>query len=279
MSPKAPDKIRTFLVRSFYQFRSLTGNEVKTLQKEYQGLGAKLELSGTVLLAEEGCNGTIAGSVESVEAFFRVLQSEFPEIKGQDSHCQAQPFNRWKVPIKKQIVQARDAELQPSCNFDGQKSPQEWDEVRHLVRRGKAQMIDVRNTYEVEIGTFPEAIDPGTNTFKQFSDFLDQEVGISLQPELPTAIFCTGGIRCEKARMDLERRGFSQVLQLKGGILRYLKTAKEPGFEGECFVFDDRVALDSDLEPTTAYQICPRCSGPCPTDGTEHDCSKGRVRP
>ena len=241
--------------------------------------GLKLNLKGTVLLSEEGCNGTIAGSQTDVEAFFRVLQDRFHGLSGQDSISHFQPFKRWKVPLKKQIVQAKDSELKPEENFSGQVKARDWDALRTLVGEGKAQMIDVRNTYEIEIGTFPEAIDPRTNTFKEFSDYLDSEVGQSLDPALPTAIFCTGGIRCEKARVDLERRGFSEVLQLKGGILTYLRDSEDQGFQGECFVFDDRVAVTQDLAPTETYEICQKCGGPSSKSGEQHDCRTGRVIP
>jgi UPF0176 protein len=166
--------------------------------------------------------------------------------------------------------------LSPAAEFQDQLDADQWDQLREQVREGKAQMLDVRNDYEVSIGTFPEARDPGTATFKEFSDFLDREVGSSLDPSLPTAIFCTGGIRCEKARLDLERRGFSQVLQLQGGILGYLKEKPEGGFQGECFVFDERVALDRHLQPTTTYHRCPGCGDPWPRDGGPHGCQEPR---
>lgn len=241
--------------------------------------GEEHSILGSILLAEEGCNATISGSVDNVSAFFQVIEQEFPGILYQDSLSETDPFQHWKVPIKQQIVVALHPERSPQSNFDGQMTPQRWDEIRAQVRSGEAQMIDVRNQYEVKLGTFPEAIDPGTTTFKDFSHYLDREVGRSLDPEKPTAIFCTGGIRCEKARVDLEQRGFSQVLQLKGGIIGYLSNPGEAGFEGECFVFDDRVALDRDLRPTQKYTICRACGGPAPIEGDEHDCSNGRRTP
>lgn len=265
------------MVRTFYQFKSLSEESVQALHEILTKRGLELDLLGSVLLSTEGCNGTISGAPQDLDVFFREMQEHFPGLKGQDSFTELPPFGRWKVPIKKQIVQARDAELRPHSNFEGQKSPGEWDEVRELVRQGQAQMIDVRNRYEVQIGTFPEAIDPDTNTFKEFSDYLDREVGESLDPNLPTAIFCTGGIRCEKARMDLSRRGFDRVLQLKGGILGYFKESREQGFDGECFVFDERVAVDADLKPSQSFVLCKKCGGPKPKDGGVHDCQNGRV--
>ena len=267
------------LVRTFYQFQTLAEDAVQELHENLTRRGLELGLLGSILISTEGCNGTISGQPDKLEQFFQELREHFPGLKGQDSFCEVSPFGRWKVPIKKQIVQARDPELRPVSNHDGQVTPKQWDEVRSLVREGQAQMIDVRNRYEVGIGTFPEAIDPDTNTFKEFSNYLEQEVGKSLDPELPTAIFCTGGIRCEKARMDLERHGFDNVLQLKGGILGYFKQSEEQGFQGECFVFDDRVAVTADLEPSASYELCKVCGGPKPKDGGPHDCNNGRRVP
>lgn len=271
-----PEPDKPFLVKTFYRFTTIEEEALGALQAELNELGLQHGLVGSLLLSTEGCNATVAGAPDKVEAFMESLQAHFPGLQGQDSYTAEQPFKRWKVPLKKQIVQARDTELRPSLNHEGQLQAQDWDDLRHRVQEGKAQMIDVRNRYEVAIGTFPEAIDPDTNTFKEFSDYLDREVGQSLDPQLPTAIFCTGGIRCEKARMDLERRGFQDVFQLKGGILGYFRNSEEQAFEGECFVFDERVAVDSKLQPSQKYELCSVCGGPKPIDGSAHDCSNGR---
>jgi UPF0176 protein len=268
--------VKPVLVRTFYRFTKIEVDRLKPIQEHLTKLGVEFEIRGSLLLSEEGCNATISGAPEMVEQFFTRLQDIFPGLTGQDSFTDVSPFERWKVPLKKQIVQALDPTLKPVANHSDQTTPQKWNEVRNLVRQGRAQMIDVRNRYEVRIGTFPEAIDPDTNTFKEFSGFLDREVGRRLDPDLPTAIFCTGGIRCEKARVDLERRGFREVLQLKGGILSYLKESTEEGFEGECFVFDERIAVDKNLCPSRVFELCPTCGGPSPKDGGVHDCSNGR---
>ena len=279
MGKSAPPQPEVFTVRTFYQFQKLPADRLKPLQELIVSAGQEHSILGSILLAEEGCNATISGSASNVEAFFKVIEQEFPGILFQDSLSESNPFQHWKVPIKKQIVAALHPERTPETNFQGQMTPQRWDEIRAQVRNGEAQMIDVRNRYEVSLGTFPEAIDPDTTTFKEFSHYLDREVGRSLDPDKPTAIFCTGGIRCEKARVDLEQRGFTQVLQLTGGIIGYLSTPREAGFEGECFVFDDRVALDAELRPTQNYTICKACGGPAPTGGGGHDCNNGRRTP
>lgn len=272
MTPPVQSDQEQVLVRTFYRFTDLPEDRLPELREQYLELGKELALKGSVLLSSEGCNGTVAGSSQGVTRLFEVMGEAFPQLGGQDSHTDSLPFQRWKVQIRQQIVSARDQDLRPNCNFEGQKTPKEWDEVRRLVREGTAQMVDVRNSYEVALGTFPEAIDPGTETFKEFSDYLDLEVGKSLNPDTPTAIFCTGGIRCEKARMDLERRGFKSVWQLKGGILNYLKEKPGAGFDGECFVFDERVSVDQQLQPSQLFELCRGCGQPIEKSGKGHHC-------
>ncbi len=272
--PKAGKEI---LVRAFYRFTFVDFPRVQELKDRLDEVAEQHSLGGSILLSSEGCNGTIAGLPSAIEAAFEVLRQVYPDLRGQDSWHSRIPFGRWKVLLKDQIVAARDKELSPNSNYDGQLDPESWDKACEMARRGEAQMIDVRNHYEVAIGTFPEAIDPGTATFKEFSDYLDREVGQSLDPEKPTAIFCTGGIRCEKARMDLERRGFQNILQLHGGILGYLKAKPKGGFQGECFVFDERVALDADLAPSQIYDRCPGCGDPWPR-GESHNCRPKRTQ-
>lgn len=271
MSSVVPSAEQQILVRTFYRFSPITSERVDSLRSNLEEAGLREGMRGSILLSEEGCNGTVAGRPSSVEAIFEILRADFPGLGGQDSWNDGLPFARWKVLRKEQIVAARDLELSPSGNHTDQVHAERWDEVRAMVREGRAQMLDVRNDYEVSIGTFPEARDPGTTTFKEFSDFLDREVGTTLDPEMPTAIFCTGGIRCEKARIDLERRGFSQIVQLHGGILGYLKEKPDGGFQGECFVFDERIALDHQLQPTAIYERCPECGDPWPRDQLPHE--------
>ena len=277
MEESVPSSKKRFLVRTFYLFTPLSAVRIADLSERLQSQGDRLELSGALILAPEGLNATIAGEGPAIEAFFNTLRNEFPILTHHDSPCDFHPFKRWKVLQRQKLVQSRDPALRPDENQQGQKSPEEWDEVRRMVREGKAQMIDVRNAYEIQIGTFAEARDPGTSSFKEFSDFLDREVGQTLDPNLPTAIFCTGGIRCEKARIDMEQRGFDKVWQLKGGILNYLKEGAEVGFQGECFVFDLRVAVDQNLAPTSTYKCCPVCGGATPIDGQQHQCTRKEV--
>ncbi len=234
------------LVRTFYRFAELPVEQLPAFRSELFDLGTELGLRGSLLLSTEGCNATISGRPEAVRSLCDRLLLDFPGMGWQDSWADSPPFKRWKVQVREQIVAARDPSVRPQANYGDQKSPTEWDQIRRMARLGEAQMLDVRNQYEVEVGTFPEARDPQTETFKQFSDFLDREVGHSLDPDKPTAIFCTGGIRCEKARAELEARGFRTVWQLQGGILNYLRERPNGGFQGSCFVFDERRQVSSD---------------------------------
>lgn len=274
MAEGVPSSPKRFLVRTFYLFVSLSEGQRNELRRTYQPLGEDFELSGALLLSPEGLNATIAGREESVRSFFACLRNEFPALSHQDSFSQFDPFKRWKVLHRKWLVPSPH---HPSTNFGADKSPREWDDIRRMVREQKAQMIDVRNAYEIQIGTFPEALNPETSSFKEFGEALDGRLGESLDPALPTAIFCTGGIRCEKARLLLRERGFHDVWPLKGGILNYLKEDTEDGFQGECFVFDLRVAVDRRLSPTNRYKTCPTCGGATPIDGERHKCTREEV--
>ena len=167
------------------------------LERYYRPLGKSLDLCGALLLAPEGLNATIAGTPEAVNSFFQDLVTRFPALKASDTSSEREPFKKWKVLQRRRLVDSGCDTPPPPSNKNGQKSPREWDEILALVRKGEAQMIDVRNAYEIQLGTFPEATNPNTSTFKEFAGYLDAEVGSGLDPNLPTAIFCTGGIRCE----------------------------------------------------------------------------------
>lgn len=274
MAESVPSFPSRFLVRTFYQFTPLEPIRLSELATCYHSLGRKLGISGAVILAPEGINSSIAGPAQEVMDFFQRLELDFPGLCPQDSWSQVAPFKRWRVLRRPRLVPSFEC---PTANFEKQKTPSEWDQIRRLVRSGKAQMIDVRNTYEIQIGTFPEALNPETASYQEFAKYLERETGHSLDPKLPTAIFCTGGIRCEKARLELEARGFSEVWSLKGGILNYLKEEGREGFQGECFVFDLRVALDRHLSPTTQYKPCVFCGGATPKQGERHLCTRRKV--
>ena len=164
------------------------------------------------------------------------------------------PFRRWKVVQRRETVTS--GPIGQSGSPARHLSPQEWHE---MLQRPDVMLLDVRNDYEIRLGTFRGAIDPQTSSFTQFADYVAR---LEVPKDQPILTFCTGGIRCEKAAPYLKAQGFSEVYQLDGGILNYMEHYPNGNFEGECFVFDDRVALDQNLQPSASYRRCPECGQP-----------------
>ena len=230
---------------AFYRFFSLP--HYAELRAPLLERGAALDLRGSILLASEGVNGTISGSREGLEEVLRLIadlgETSFLEPKW--SYCDAQPFARWKVRLKKEIVALKTLDADPLAFPGHYATPQEWNE---LLGRDDVTVIDVRNSFELGYGTFPGAVDPETRGFREFTSFARERL---TDKSKPIAMFCTGGIRCEKAAAYLAANGYQDVVQLKGGILGYLEHVQpeENRWQGSCFVFDERVALGPDLKP------------------------------
>jgi UPF0176 protein len=246
-------------VVSFYRFLDL--DDPKTICGSLQSLCDERGLLGTILVAAEGINGTIAGSRDAVEAVFAwlevVLALDEP-IEARWTDATEAPFRRMRVRLKKEIVTLGRPDIRPQQSTGRHVSPDEWNE---LLDNPHTLVIDTRNHYEVEIGTFPNAIDPGTDSFREFPDFAGRLP--ESDRDRPLAMFCTGGIRCEKASALMLELGFKDVNQLQGGILNYLERVGEADnrWKGECFVFDSRVAVDSDLAEG-GYVQCHACRRP-----------------
>ena len=217
--------------------------------------GERHSLKGTVLIAGEGINFSLAGSRSALEHWLEWvgagLGCRSPVLNRQV--LSGEPFRRLKVRVRDEIV-TFDATIRPERGRHV--PPDAWNE---LIARDDVQVVDTRNEYEVRIGTFAEAENPGTDSFTEFKDYCRR----SLDPGRPVAMFCTGGIRCEKAGAWLEQQGFNAVYQLEGGILRYLAETPPAAsrWRGECFVFDDRVSVDSSLRPTGRI-VCRGCRRP-----------------
>ncbi|XSC45202.1 rhodanese-related sulfurtransferase [Bradyrhizobium sp. RDT10] len=235
-------------VAAFYQFAALP--DFRELREPLRALGAGLTLKGSVLLAHEGINGTVAGSDEGIDAFVRELQQgalfggRLDDLDLKFSSASAMPFQRLKIRLKKEIVTLGDTAVDPTRQVGTYVEPSDWNE---LIAAPGTLLIDTRNAFEVAMGTFEGAIDPGIKSFGQFKEFAAQQLGPAKHKRI--AMFCTGGIRCEKASAYLLARGFDEVYHLKGGILRYLEGVPETQsrWRGECFVFDERVALGHGL--------------------------------
>jgi UPF0176 protein len=237
----------SYKVAAFYQFAFLP--EFRDLREPLRALCSDLQLRGSVLLAHEGINGTLAGSPEAIDRFVAALRHEVLDgrlgrLELKISSAAVMPFGRLKVRLKKEIVTFGDATADPTRQVGVYVQPKDWND---LIAAPDTILIDTRNAFEVAIGTFEGAIDPSIASFGQFKDFAARQLDPKRDRKI--AMFCTGGIRCEKASSYLLSQGFAEVYHLKGGILNYLEhvTERESRWRGECFVFDDRVALGHGL--------------------------------
>lgn len=246
------------VVAAMYRFVNLPDYE--SLRQPLLDFCMSQEIKGTLLLAAEGINGTVAGSraaIDNLLAYFRE-DERLADIDHKESLNEEMPFYRMKVKLKKEIVTMGVEGIDPNQVVGTYVKPNEWNE---LIRDPDVTVVDTRNYYEVAIGTFKGASDPYTTTFREFPQY----VADNLVPEKhkKVAMFCTGGIRCEKSTAFLKDQGFEEVYHLHGGILKYLEDVpkEESLWEGECFVFDNRVAVNHDLEKGS-YDQCHGCRHP-----------------
>src|SRR6202163_2587648 len=235
-------------VAAFYQFAALP--DFRELREPLRAICAGLKLKGSVLLAHEGINGTLAGQPEAIAALVEELQcgdlfgGRLDNLELKFSQSAAMPFQRLKIRLKKEIVTLGDPTADPTRQVGIYVDPADWND---LIAAPDTLVIDTRNAFEVAMGTFAGAIDPGIKSFGQFKEFAARHLDPAKHRKV--AMFCTGGICCEKASAYLKSRGFAEVYHLKGGILKYLESVPEAQsrWRGECFVLDDRVALVHDL--------------------------------
>lgn len=240
-------------VAAFYQF--IPVSHPQALQKTLKDLCQQHHIKGTVLLALEGINGTVAGSVEAIRFFRFFLQDHFDALEYKESWADEMPFHRLKVLVKKEIVTLGMPQVHPSQVVGTYVAPHEWNA---LISDPNVLVIDTRNDYEIQIGTFQGAVNPKTQSFTEFPNFVQ-----GLGEHRKVALFCTGGIRCEKASSYMLSQGFDQVYHLKGGILNYLETVPPETslWQGECFVFDGRVSLGHGLA-LGEHALCHGCRQP-----------------
>jgi UPF0176 protein len=237
-----------FKVAAFYQFVALP--DFRELREPLRAFCAGLGLKGSVLLAAEGINGTLAGSEDGIAAVVAELShgalfgGRLDNLELKFSRSQAMPFGRMKVRLKKEIVTLGDKAADPTQQVGIYVEPSDWNA---LIAAPDTLVIDTRNAFEVAMGTFDGAIDPKIASFGQFREFVAQQLDPAVHRKI--AMFCTGGIRCEKASALLLAQGFAEVYHLKGGILKYLEEVPETEsrWRGKCFVFDERVALGHGL--------------------------------
>ncbi len=241
-------EISDFVIVTFYKFTKLP--HYQTLKGSLLNICYKHNIKGTILIAEEGINATITGSRQAIE-FFQNTIEKLQGLSGIDtykySYCEFQPFKRMKVRLKKQIVTFNsNCFFDPTIDVGTYLNSDQWDE---LLKENDVVIIDTRNHYEVVFGTFKNALNPQTNNFSELVEWT------SNHPELKdkskkVAMFCTGGIRCEKSSSYMKKIGYENVYHLKGGILQYIedRIGQNSLWEGYCFVFDDRIALDKNLK-------------------------------
>tara|TARA_B110000858_G_scaffold86921_1_gene100454 strand:- start:8076 stop:9005 length:930 start_codon:yes stop_codon:yes gene_type:complete len=245
-------------IYTFYRFKKFTS--IKSIKiKLDKSLKNKLIL-GTVLIANEGINGTISGTEKDLNDFISLIKQilKIKKLSIKISKNNFIPFYRLKIRIKKEIVTLGDKTINPEKITGKYIDPKKWDRI---VNNKKYIIIDTRNDYEISIGTFVNAINPKTKSFREFPKFIEN---LNIKKNQPIAMFCTGGIRCEKASSFLIKNGFKDISQLDGGILNYLEVKKNNkinSWKGECFVFDNRVAVNNKIEKGT-YEQCYGCRHP-----------------
>lgn len=246
------------IVATFYKFVRLL--DYRELQAPLLAYCQQQQLCGTILLAAEGINATIAGTRAGIDAAIAHLRADprLADLEVKESTAEAVPFQRLKVRLKAEIVTLGQPEANPGDRVGAYVEPEDWNA---LISDPAVTVIDTRNTYEIEIGSFQGAQSPETGSFREFPDYVERELDPTQHKKV--ALFCTGGIRCEKATSLLLARGFEEVYHLKGGILKYLETVPEAEslWDGECFVFDERVAVAHNLDPGS-HELCLGCGHP-----------------
>ncbi|KAB8319627.1 rhodanese-related sulfurtransferase [Tolypothrix campylonemoides VB511288] len=252
------DKEMTLVVAALYKFVKLPDFAEK--QHSLLSLCQSHGVKGTILLAPEGINGTIAASRQGVDSVLSFLRSDprLADLEHKESYADYSPFERMKVRLKKEIVTIGRTEVDPNEQVGTYVSPKDWNE---LICDPEVTVIDTRNDYEVRIGTFKRAQNPHTESFREFPEYVHKHLDPNEHKKV--ALFCTGGIRCEKASSFMLSQGFQEVYHLKGGILKYLEEVPESEslWDGECFVFDQRIAVSHGLE-TGSYDMCASCGRP-----------------
>lgn len=256
---------RGYVIAAMYKFVTLA--DISALQQTIMSLCNKHHALGTILLADEGINGTIAAPIDGMAGILDWLEADdrFDGISLKFSYSPSQPFLRMKVRLKREIVTMGRPEVSPAERTGTYVEPKDWNA---LISDPDVLLVDTRNVYETAIGMFDNAVDPMTTNFRDFPEWAANLAAQqdSAKPK-KIAMYCTGGIRCEKASALMQDYGFDEVYHLKGGILKYLEDIPESDskWQGECFVFDGRVAVDHDLNPGS-YGMCHGCRMPLSQD-------------
>lgn len=252
------DATLPIVVCALYKFVTL--EDFRDIREPLLNRLLALDVKGTLLLAQEGINGTVSGSRSSINAMLDYLRQDprLADLEFKESYTSEQPFYRTRVKLKKEIVTMGVEGIDPKQVVGTYVKPEDWNA---LISDPDVVLVDTRNDYEVGIGTFKGAIDPKTKTFREFPQYVKENMDPAKQKKV--AMFCTGGIRCEKSTAYMKEQGFDEVYHLQGGILKYLEEVpqEESMWEGECFVFDNRVTVNHQLEKGE-YDQCHACRRP-----------------
>ena len=251
-----------FLVATFYRFTTL--EDYASMQIPIETCCRENDVKGIVLLASEGINATIAGTRDGVLEVLHFLRkdSRLAGLTWKESSVRKQPFRKLRVRLKKEIVTMGMPGIDPERLTGTYVKPEDWND---LISDPNVIVVDTRNDYEVEIGSFKNAINPNITAFGEMPQWIEENIDISAQPRV--AMFCTGGIRCEKSTALLKEAGLNEVYHLEGGILKYLERIQEDGslWSGQCFVFDERVSVGHGLA-VGEYELCRACRNPISDD-------------
>ncbi|MBL0371721.1 rhodanese-related sulfurtransferase [Rhizobium sp. KVB221] len=261
-----PELSGPYLVAALYHFVPFP--RFRDFREPLQTFCLENDVVGSLLIAHEGINGTIAGPDEglrNVLAYLRA-QPEFSALEHKESRASKKPFLRMKVKLKKEIVTMGVEDIDPLKVVGTYVAPKDWNA---LITDPDTIVIDTRNDYETALGVFSGAVDPNIKTFREFPDWVKDNAGLHNKPKI--AMYCTGGIRCEKATAYMKDQGFDEVYHLKGGILKYLEEvpSEESLWEGACFVFDERVSVVQDLQEG-GHKLCRACRHPLSAEDLQH---------
>lgn len=252
-----------WVVAALYQFHPV--DNPAGLQQQLLDLLNSLNICGTLIVAGEGINGTVAGSRAAIDQMHKyLLDSGFTNMEYKESSSSEKPFRKTKVKLKKEIV-TLGVEVQPRSQVGHYLNPKEWHD---FIQQDDVILIDTRNDYEYKAGTFKNAIDPQTESFREFPEYVEKNLSDAKDKKI--AMFCTGGIRCEKSTSLLLQQGFKEVYHLKGGILNYLEQipAEQSLWEGECFVFDNRTGVTHGVQEGESVK-CHACGWPLSPEEVE----------
>lgn len=259
-------------ISTFYHFFPLEEKEVACLKAEMNKFCSKNNIKGTVILADEGINATVSGKKHSVDMFMQYLISnrQMKDLEWKESSYFKDPFEKLKIKVKKEAIRmgVKDLEIFDKSVRGEYVEAEDWDD---FISQPDVVVIDTRNEYETRIGSFKNSVFPNTKTFRQFPDWFEGWSKGKVSEDTKVAMFCTGGVRCEKSTAYMKTLGFKNVYHLKGGVLKYFEeTGNKNGmWEGECFIFDDRASVNASLKPSGKL-LCTECENVVTADDLKH---------